>query len=105
VTHEPPTGWPFPDAPFTFVTDGLASAIAQASAAAGTRDVSLTGGSLLGQALAAGLVDELEVALVPVVFGRGIRFFGGYDGPAALLGNPTIVQGDRVTHLRYEVRR
>jgi dihydrofolate reductase len=105
VTHEPPTDWPFPEAPFTFVTDGLASAIAQAKAAAGDKDVSLTGGNLLGQALAAGLVDELQVDLVPVVFGTGIRFFGGYDGTPALLDDPQIVQGDRVTHLRYRVRR
>lgn len=105
VTHEAPTDWPFPDAPFTFVTDGLASAIAQAKVAAGAKDVSLTGGNLLGQALAEGLVDELQVDLVPVVFGKGIRFFGAYDGPPALLSNPEIVAGDRVTHLRYNVSR
>jgi dihydrofolate reductase len=104
VTHEAPTDWPFPDAPFTFVTDGLASAIAQAKAAAGAKDVSLTGGDLLGQALAAGLVDELQVDLIPVVFGCGVRFFGGYAGPPALLDDPEIVAGDRVTHLRYRVR-
>lgn len=103
VTHRAPTDWPFPDAPFTFVTDGLHSAIEQAKAAAGGRDVSLTGGDLLGQALAAGLVDELQVDLVPVVFGRGVRFFGGFAGPHVLLGNPEIVAGDRVTHLRYPV--
>ncbi len=105
VTHEPPTDWPFPDAPFTFVTDGLAAAIARAKAAAGDRDVSLTGGDLCGQALEAGLVDELRVELVPVVFGAGVRFFGGFAGPPALLDDPEIVQGDRVTHLRYRVRR
>jgi dihydrofolate reductase len=105
VTHEPPTGWPFPDAPFTFVTDGLASAIGRAKAAAGDRDVSLTGGTLLGQALAEGLVDEVRVDLVPVVFGTGVRFFGAFGGPPALLGDPHIVAGDRVTHLRFEVRQ
>jgi dihydrofolate reductase len=105
VTHEPPADWPFADAPFTFVTDGVESAVAQAKAAAGDRDVSLTGGSLLGQALGAGLVDELRVDLVPVVFGRGIRFFGAFDGPQTMLGDPEVVQGDRVTHLRFDVRR
>jgi dihydrofolate reductase len=105
VTHGPPTDWPFPDAPFTFVTDGLAAAVERAKAAAGDRDVSLTGGDLCGQALAAGLVDELRVELVPVVFGAGIRFFGDFAGPPALLENPTIVAGDRVTHLHYVVRR
>ncbi len=105
VTHRPPTDWPYPDAPFTFVTDGLESAIGQAKAAAGGKDVSLTGGDLLGQALAAGLVDELQVDLVPVVFGAGIRLFGAFAGPPVLLGDPRIVQGDRVTHLRVEVIR
>jgi dihydrofolate reductase len=66
---------------------------------------SLTGGNLLGQALAADLVDELQVDRVPVVFGRGVRFFGGYGDPPALLGNLRVVQGDRVTHPRYEVQR
>jgi dihydrofolate reductase len=105
VTHEAPKDWPFPDAPFTFVTDGLAAAVARAKAAAGGRDVSLAGGDLLGQALAAGLVDELQVDLIPVVFGRGVRLFGGFAGPPALLDDPEIVAGDRVTHLRYRVRR
>lgn len=57
VTHEAPTDWPHPDAPFTFVTDGLGSAIEQARTFAGDREVSLTAGDLTGQALAAGLVD------------------------------------------------
>jgi dihydrofolate reductase len=105
VTHKPPADWPFPDAPFTFVTDGLAGAIEQAKAAAGGRDVSLTGGDLLGQALEAGLVDEICVDLVPVVFGAGVKFFGSFAGPARLLENPEIVRGDRVTHLRYALRQ
>ena len=105
VTHRPPTDWPFVDAPFTFVTDGLRGAVARAKAAAGERDVALTGGDLCGQALEAGLVDELRVDLVPVVFGTGIRFFGAYAGPQVLLDDPRIVPGDRVTHLHYRVRR
>jgi dihydrofolate reductase len=105
VTHREPVDWPYPDAPYTFVTDGLDSAIAQAKAFAGDRDVSLAAGSLTGQALAGGLVDELSVSLVPVVFGSGVRFFGGYAAPPALLDNPQVVSGDRVTHLHYRVRK
>lgn len=105
VTHHPPASWPHPDAPYTFVTDGLPSAIAQAKAFAQDRDVSLTAGNLTGQALAAGLVDELAVSLVPVVFGSGVRFFGGYSASPMLLDNPQVVQGDRVTHLHYRVRK
>jgi dihydrofolate reductase len=105
VTRQPPAGWPFPDAPYTFVTDGLASAINQARAFAGRRNVSLTAGDLTGQAIAAGLVDELSVSLVPVVFGSGVRFFGDYSGTAVMLDNPWVVPGDRVTHLHYRVRK
>ena len=100
VTHKPPTDWPFPDAPFTFV-NGIEDAIAQAKEFAGDRDTALTAGNLTGQALAAGLVDELVLSLVPVVFGTGVRFFGDYAGHHQLFDNPTVVEGDRVTHLHY----
>jgi dihydrofolate reductase len=104
VTHEPPTDWPFPDAPFTFITDGLQSAVSRAQAFAGERDVSLTAGNLAGQALRAGLIDEVLIDLVPVVFGAGVRYFGDYAGSPLLLTDPKIVQGDRVTHLHYQMR-
>ena len=105
VTHRPPEDWGFPDAPFTFVTDGVASAVAQAKELAGDRDVSVTPGNVGGQAFRAGLVDEVLVDLVPVVLGAGVRYFGDYAGSPLLLENPEIVQGDRVTHLRCRVRR
>ena len=105
LTHKPPTDWPFPDAPFTFVTDGVQSAVAQAQAIAGDRDVSVSAGTVAGQALAAGLVDELRVDLVPVVLGSGIRFFGDFADTVLMLENPSIVEGDRVTHLHYRVRK
>jgi dihydrofolate reductase len=105
VTHRPPTDWPFPDAPFTFVTDGVASAVAQAKAMAGDRNVSVSPGDVGGQAVAAGLVDEVRVDLAPVVFGAGVRYFGDYAGSPLLLDDPRIVQGDRVTHLHYRLRR
>jgi dihydrofolate reductase len=103
VTHEPPTDWPFPDAPFTFV-NGVEDAINQAKDFSGDRAVSLTAGNLTGQALAAGLVDEIVLNLVPVVFGTGIPFFGTYAGAQVLLDGPSVVQGTRVTHLHYRVR-
>jgi dihydrofolate reductase len=107
VTHRVPTEWieTHPDAPFTFVTDGVASAIAKAQAVAGDRVVSLNAGDMTGQALAAGLVDELRVDLVPVLLGTGVRYFGDFTGAERLLENPTVVQGDRVTHLHYRVRK
>jgi dihydrofolate reductase len=103
VTHAPPTDWPFPDAPYTFVTSGVEEAIAQAKAFAGERDVSVTAGSIGGQALAAGLVDELHLNLVPVVFGAGAKFFGDYGGDLTLLCDPEVIEGHRVTHLIYRV--
>jgi dihydrofolate reductase len=105
VTHRPPADWPFPDAPFTFVTDGLHSALAQAQAVAGDRDVSITPGNIAGQAFRAGLIDEVRIDLVPVVLGAGVRFFGDYAGSPFLLDDPQVVQGDRVTHLHYRVRK
>jgi dihydrofolate reductase len=105
VTHEPPTDWPFTNAPFTFVTDGVQSAVVQAQTFAGDRDVSLAAGNLAGQALRAGLIDEIRIDLVPVVFGSGVRYFGNYDESPLLLEDPEIVQGDRVTHLHYRLRR
>jgi dihydrofolate reductase len=57
VTNQAPTNWNFPDAPFTFVTDGVRSAVAQAKAFAGDKDISLTPGNIGGQAFEAGLVE------------------------------------------------
>ena len=103
VTHEAPTNWPFPDAPFTFVTDGVAGAVEQAVAFAGDRDVSVAAGEIGGQALAAGLVDEVHMNVVPVVFGSGRRFFGRYDGGQRRLEDPRTIGGDRVSHVIYAV--
>lgn len=106
VTHEVPSDWPhLGRAPFTFVTDGVEAAIAQARRHCGDRDVSITAGDIGGQALAAGLVDELVVNLVPVVLGSGKPFFGaGGIVEPVMLDNPRVIQGDRVTHLIYPVR-
>lgn len=104
VTHQAPTDWPFPDAPFTFVTDGVVNAVQQAKDFAGDRAVSVAASHIGGQALAAGVVDEVRVSLAPVVLGQGIPFFGDFtDGPQ-LLENPRVIEGNRVTHLIYTVR-
>ena len=78
LTHEPPLVQPKQDQhlTFTFVTDGVESAIAQATAAAGHKAVQVVGGvSVTQQLLRAGLVDELRVDVMPVLFGAGLRFF------------------------------
>jgi dihydrofolate reductase len=107
VTHEPPTDWEHAaTAPFTFV-NGVAEAIAAAREFAGERDVDVAGGQIGGQALALGLIDQVVVNQVPAVFGSGRPFFatGELAEPILLEDPTTIVQGDRVTHLVYDVRR
>lgn len=107
VTHEVPTDWAHLDtAPFTFVTDGVRSAIEQARSFAGDRDVSVTAGDVGGQALRLGLIDRVVLNLVPAVLGSGRPFFGtGGLAEPVLFEDPLIVQGRRVTHLVYDVTR
>lgn len=109
VTHQVPTDWveAHPDAPFTFVTDGVEAAIARAHEIAGDLVVTVSGGTIARQALELGLLDEVAVDLVPVVMGEGNRpFFGELSAQDVLLGNPTTcIQGDRVTHLVFPVTR
>ncbi|MCA2226353.1 dihydrofolate reductase family protein [Nonomuraea aurantiaca] len=105
VTHRSPGDWPsrHPDAPFHFVSD-LEEAVALAKQKAGARDVSLPAGDLAGQAICARLVDQIDMYVVPVLFGDGIRFFGEHKIPTTMLENPRIVQSDRVTHFSYDLR-
>jgi dihydrofolate reductase len=105
VTHRPPPSWPTPDAPFTAVPEGVAAAIGQAKAVAGDKAVALAGPSIIQQALDLGLVDEIAVDLAPVLLGEGIRFFGELAHAPLLLDDPQVIQGTRVTHLRFQVRR
>jgi len=111
LTHRSPAEWPFPetppadDAPFTFVTDGIESAIAQARSTAGGKVVGVNPGSIAGQTLNAGLLDEVWVELVPVLLGDGIRFFGDMAEPPVLFENPRVTEGDAVTHLIYTIKR
>jgi dihydrofolate reductase len=107
VTHQPPQAWiaDHPDAPFSFVTDGLEAAITRAKELAGDLDVTVSGGTMARQCLELGLLDEVAVDLVPVVMGAGNRpFFGDLSIEDVLLGNPTVCRpGDRVIHLVFPV--
>mgnify|MGYP001145063574 CR=1 FL=1 len=105
VTHEPPEST-LDNGVYTFVTDGLQSALAQAKAAAGERDVCIMGGASLGQQyLAAGLVDELSIHLVPVLFHRGTRMFDNLGEDHTMLEILEVIHTPAATHLRYGVRR
>ena len=91
------------DTTFTFVTDGIDSALEQARAAADGKDVFIGGGaSVINQYLAAGLVDELELSILPLVLGGGARLFEGV-GPDLQLEQIRAVDAPGVTHLKYRV--
>lgn len=108
VTHEVPSDWvdAHPGAPFTFVTDGVAAAVARAQELAGDRVVGVAAGTIAGQCLDLGLLDEVAIDLVPVVMGGGVPYFAGVAVADVLLDDPvTCIRGDRVTHLRFPVRR
>jgi dihydrofolate reductase len=103
VSHRPrPEGW-HPDAPFHFVGD-VAAAVALAKELAGDRTVAVAAGDVGGQALALGLVDEVAMDVVPVVFGSGKRYFGPVEGKHLLEDPHVVIKGDRVLHLRFRVR-
>jgi dihydrofolate reductase len=104
VSHRPkPEGW-HPEASYHFV-DGVAAAIAKAQELAGERTVAVNAGDVGGQILAAGLVDEVAMDVVPVVFGSGRRYFGATDRQFPLEDPDVVIQGDRVLHLRFRMRR
>lgn len=104
VTHRPPPeGWGA-KAPFHFV-DGIEAAVAAAQELAGDRIVEVAAGDVGGQALAAGLVDEVRMDVAPVVFGSGKRYFGSLDAQHLLEDPDVVIQGSRVLHLLYRVRR
>jgi dihydrofolate reductase len=89
---------------FTFVTDGVESAVRQARTAAGDRDVTVIGGAeTIRQCLALGLVDELDIDIMPVLLGGGLRLFDGLVTPQKLERlKVTALPGGR-THLRFRV--
>jgi dihydrofolate reductase len=108
VTHRVPAEWvsAHVDAPFHFVTDGVASAVAKAQEIAGDRLVAVTAGTIARQCLELGLLDEVAIDLVPVVMGSGRPYFGDLALENVPLGDPTVcIQGDRVTHLRFPAQR
>jgi dihydrofolate reductase len=104
VSHRPkPEGW-HPEASYFFETD-ISAAIAKAKVLAGDGTVAVTAGDVGGQALALGLVDEVAIDVVPVVFGSGKRYFGPVDGQIMLDDPDVVLPAERVLHLRYRVRR
>jgi hypothetical protein len=91
--------------PKTTFVDGVKPAIARAPEIAGEKNVTLASPNVIAQALELGLVDEICVSLVPVLFGEGISYFSKLNRGHRLLEDPVVVQGDRALHLTYPVRR
>src|SRR5262245_60370444 len=91
---------------FHFVTDGIESAYAKATAAADGRDVSIAGGpSWARQAIAAGLVDEIDLQISPVILGSGERLLDGFEAGSLALELDRVLEAPGVVHLRYRVVR
>jgi dihydrofolate reductase len=103
LTHEIPEGWPRPGSAVHFVTDGIESAVTQAKAAANGKSVGVHGADTIQQLLNAGLLDEISVDIAALLLGSGVRLFECLTNVPAALGNPTVITGVGVTHLRYPV--
>ena len=88
---------------FTFVTDGIESALAQAEAAADGKDVNVMGADTVQQLLRAGRLDEIQINLVPVLLGDGTRLFDGLGTGHVELDRARVVESPRMTHLTYRV--
>jgi dihydrofolate reductase len=103
VTHAAPQEWLKPGSPFTFVSDGIESAIRQAKQAAGGKNVAASSASIAQQCLRAGLLDEIHINLAPVLLGAGVRLFDHLGAAPVDLERTRVVEAPGVTHLRFRV--
>jgi dihydrofolate reductase len=102
VTHHEREPLTLSDTTYTFVTEGIEAALEQAKAAAGGKDVMVAGGAdVINQYLAAGLLDELEVHVTPLLLGGGARLFEGVS--PSTLEQVRVVEGPGVTHVKYRL--
>jgi dihydrofolate reductase len=103
LTHEPPDSVPKGKGTYTFVTDGVDLAVAQAKAAAGDKDVLLHGADIAQQCLRAGLLDELVIHLAHVLLGAGRPLFGHLGIDPVQLDLVHLREAPQATHLRFRV--
>jgi dihydrofolate reductase len=103
VTHNAAQEWVREGSPFTFVTDGIESAVAQAKAAAGDKNVAVATATTTQQCIKAGLLDEIHIDLVPVLLGDGVRLFEHLGSSAVELEQIQVVEASGVTHLGCRV--
>lgn len=103
VTHTVPQEWVKEGSPFTFVTDGVESAIRQAKNAAGDKNVGVSSASIAQQCIKAGLLDELQIDLVPVLLGGGVRLFDHLGAAPIELESTGVIAAPGVTHLKFRI--
>lgn len=105
VTHTVPQEWVYEGSPFTFVTDGVQSAVERAKEVAGDKDVAVGAASIAQQCISAGLLDEIHVDLVPLLLGGGVRLFEHLGNTPIELESTRVIEGTGVTHLTFRVLR
>ena len=103
VTHTAPQEWLKQGSPFTFVTDGVESAIRQAKKAAGDKNVAVSSANIAQQCIKAGLLDEIHIDLAPVLLGAGVRLFDHLGTAPIELERTRVIEAPGVTHLRFRV--
>jgi dihydrofolate reductase len=103
VTHTVPQEWVYEGSPFTFVTDGIESAVEQAKALAGEKDVAVGAASIVQQCIRAGLLDEIHIDLVPVLLVGGVRLFDHLGRTPIELESTRVIEAPGVTHLTFRV--
>jgi len=104
VTHTVPQEWVKEGSPFTFVTDGVESAIEKAKQIAGGKDVVVASASIVQQCIKLGLLDNIHIDLVPILLGDGIRLFEHLDlGQPIELESTRVIEAPNVTHLDFRV--
>ena len=103
VTHTVPQEWVYEGSPFTFVTDGVESAIEQATTVAEDKNVAVGAASIAQQCIRTGLLDEIHVDLVPVLLGGGVRLFEHLGSTPIGLERTRVIEAPEVTHLTFRV--
>ncbi|HEX6289792.1 MAG TPA: dihydrofolate reductase family protein [Herpetosiphonaceae bacterium] len=103
VTHTPPQAWVKEGSPFTFITDGVLSAIEQARRVAGDKHVVVGGTTIVRQCLKVGLLDEIHIDLASMLLGDGKRLFDHLDTEPIALERLHVVEGTDVTHIGFRV--
>jgi dihydrofolate reductase len=103
LTHQVPQEWVYEGSPFTFITDGIESAIVKAHQIAGDKDVVIGAPSVVKQSLNAGLLDEIHIDLIPLLLGKGTRLFDSLEIDPVDLRLDEVRTGSGVLHLTFSV--